>query len=55
MFTAISNAIADVTSSFSILLGVLPSSWASIIVAALGIYLTYVVIKLILDVVSIFF
>lgn len=55
MFTGISTAISNVTSSFSALLGsVLPSSWATIIVAALGIYLTYVFIKLILDVVSLF-
>lgn len=55
MFSAISTAIESVVSAFSIIFSVLPSSWAAIIITAIGVYLTYVVIKLILDVVSTFF
>lgn len=55
MFSSISTAIQSVVSAFSTIFSVLPPSWAAIIITAIGVYLTYVVIKLILDIISTFF
>ena len=54
MFGGVFTAIQSLVSALSTILSVLPSSWATIIITAIGLYLTYVVIKLVLDLISTF-
>lgn len=55
MITAVSTAIGSLVNALSTLFNLLPAGFGTILVTALTVYLIYVVLKVILDIIGIFF
>ena len=54
MISAVSGAIGSLVNALSTLFNLLPSGFGDILIAALTVYLIYVLLKVILDIIGIF-
>lgn len=53
--SGIIDGISSLTSAFQAVFSFLPGGWGEIIVAGISLYLAYVVLKVILDIIGTFF
>lgn len=52
--SGVSSAIDALVSAFSSVFSILPSSWSSVIIAGISLFLVYIVLKILLDIIGSF-